>query len=93
METLFKASCPISRRLTILLTFMALTAPAGAQEGLTNDSVVKLIKSGSAENIVVNMGSTRPGKYALDADHVQELKKAGVTDAVIAAMQSEVNGT
>jgi hypothetical protein len=59
---------------------------------VTNESVIKLVKSGIAETLVVSMVNSQPGKYALDVDHVLELKKAGVSDAVLAAMVSKPQG-
>lgn len=72
--------------LSILTAAVMLLSVASAQETLTNESVIKLVKSGLAENLIVSMVNSQPGKYALDVDHVLELKKAGVSDAVLAAM-------
>jgi len=60
--------------------------PVAAQEALTNDSILKLSKSGLSEGLIVNMVITQPGNYKLGADDVLQLKKDGITDSVINAM-------
>lgn len=53
---------------------------------LTNDSIVKMVKSGLGEGVVVSMIQTQPGKYSLTADDLIKLKEAGVSDKILAAM-------
>lgn len=57
-----------------------------AQEILTNDTIVRLLRAGTGESIILSMVDERPGRYTLAADAVIELKHAGASDAVIAAM-------
>lgn len=68
-------------------------APSSAQESLTNDSLIKLVKAGLSEDLIVQTVTTQPGKYALGADNIVALKKAGVSDKIIAAMLNHNNAT
>ncbi|HEV3330552.1 MAG TPA: PEGA domain-containing protein [Bryobacteraceae bacterium] len=57
-----------------------------AQESLTTETIIKLARAGIGEDIIVGMVNQQPGKYALSADDMIALKKAGATDKLIAAM-------
>jgi hypothetical protein len=74
------------------LIVLLLLVPLVAQDTLTNDSVVKLVKAGLGEDIIVNMINTQPSKFSTSADSIVALKKAGVSDRVIAAMVSRPSG-
>jgi hypothetical protein len=71
-------------------------AEANAQNetpaSLTNDSIVKLTKSGLNDELIVNMVNTQSGNYQLGADDVLQLKKEQVTDKVINAMLHKASG-
>jgi hypothetical protein len=70
----------------ILRLLLAVAFLASAQEGLTNDAIVKLFQAGIAEDVVLSMVRTQPGQYVLTTDQIIALKSAGVTDRVVAAM-------
>ena len=55
-------------------------------EWLTNDSIVKLVKAGLSDAVIISMVNTQSGKYSLSADDVIALKTAGVSEDVISAM-------
>jgi hypothetical protein len=78
----------------IIPTFLCLLIPifVGAQEPLTNDAVVKLVKAGLSEELIVQMIGTQPGNYKLSADDVLSLKNQGVSDRIIAAMLNKGAG-
>ena len=59
-----------------------------AQRGVTNSDIVNMTKSGVAEQTIVLMIQKSVPKFDLSADAVIELKKAGVSDAVLNAMLS-----
>jgi hypothetical protein len=61
-------------------------ALAGAQETLTNASIIKLVKAGLGEDTVLALVNQQAGNYSLKADDLVALKDAGVPDKVIAAM-------
>ena len=66
-----------------LLVFALL---ASAQEVLTNESIVKMVKSGLGDALVVSMVQSQPGKYSITPDDLVKLKQAGVPEDVLAAM-------
>jgi hypothetical protein len=72
--------------LSLLLFCLLIPATWLPQEVLDNDSVIKLVKSGLSEDAVVNIVQTQPGKYSLGTEEIGNLRKAGVSDKVIAAM-------
>jgi hypothetical protein len=71
-----------------LAVVMALSLPVAslAQEVLTNDSVVQMIKSGLAESVVIAKIRSTPTKFDLRTDSLVSLKKSGVSDKVLEAM-------
>ncbi len=57
-----------------------------AQQALNNEAIVKMVKAGLSEELIISMVNTQPGNYSLTADDVIDLKQSGVTDKIIAAM-------
>jgi hypothetical protein len=57
-----------------------------AKSALTNDSVIKLVKGGLSEDVVIRMIAAQPAKFSLLPDDLLALKQAGVSDRIIAAM-------
>ena len=57
-----------------------------AQSALTNDAILKMIKAGLSDDIVVSTIKAQPGKFSTGADDLIALKQAGVGDKVIGAM-------
>lgn len=63
-----------------------------AQEILTNDSVIKLVKAGLSEDLVVTTINSSPGKFDTSANALIALKKAGAGDKVVAAIILKASG-
>jgi hypothetical protein len=63
-----------------------------AQQVLNNDSVVKLVKAGLSEDLVVTTINSSPGKYDTSANAIIALKKAGAGDKIVAAMILKASG-
>jgi hypothetical protein len=76
---------------TVCVTLMGilLALSASAQQALTNDAVIKLVKAGLGEDLIVGMINSQPGQYSVDANSVIALKNAKVSDKVIAAMMAK----
>src|SRR6266481_1973915 len=53
---------------------------------MNNDSVLKMVKAGLGDDLVIQTINTQPGQYITDADALVTLKGAGVSDRVITAM-------
>jgi len=65
---------------------LLLAAATLAQEALTNDGVVKMVKAGLADDLIVSTVRSEPARYAVGPDDLIALKNAGVSDKVVAAM-------
>jgi hypothetical protein len=70
----------------IFWILIVLTLCAFAQEVLSNDSIVKMVKSGIGEGLIISMIQGQPGKYVLNPDELVRLKESGVSEKVLAAM-------
>ena len=66
---------------------------SAAQETLTNDDVVKLVKGGLPESVIVQKIRASQRKFDTSADGLIKLKNAGVPDKVIEAMVAPAAGT
>jgi hypothetical protein len=79
-------SLVISAVVGVVLTI----SPASyAQQTLANQDIVKLVKAGLAEDVVLNMIGSQPTQFSLTADDVIALKADGVSDKIISAMVSK----
>ena len=72
-----------------LLFCLAGAAVVQAQETLTNDAIVKMVKAGLSEDVIVNVIGLQPGKYSLSPDDLIALKNANVSPRVITAMMNK----
>jgi len=57
-----------------------------AQQPLTNDSIIKMFKAGLSGDVIVTTINAAPGAYDTTPDGLIALKRAGVSDKVIAAI-------
>lgn len=74
------------------LVFVLLCAVLSAQQTLNNDAVVKLIKAGLSEDLIVSTINASPGKYDTSADGLIALKTAGASDKEISAIVMKASG-
>jgi hypothetical protein len=63
-----------------------MTCTLFSQTQLDNDGVIKLVKSGLTEDMIIKVIQQQPGAYVLGADDLVALKAAGVSERVIGAM-------
>jgi hypothetical protein len=75
--------------LWVLLLAIAITA--SAQSVLTNESILKLVKSGIGDDLIVNMIQSQQGNYTLTPDEVVKLKHEGVPESVMTAMAKKTS--
>ena len=79
------------------LAFLGVLALAGghgvAQEVLTNDTVVKMVKAGLPEAVIIQKIRSSERKFDTSTDGLVRLKSAGVPDKVIEAMMGAPAGT
>jgi len=59
---------------------------AAAQQAMNNDSIVKMVKAGLSDDLIVTTINASPGTYDTSADGIIALKTAGVSDKVLAAI-------
>jgi hypothetical protein len=76
-----------------LRIFLAMVVVCVAQDVLNNDSIVKMVKSGLGESLIISMVQGQPGKYSLHPDELVKLKNAGVSEKILAAMASKGSGS
>jgi hypothetical protein len=78
-----------------LISFVLLSVCIGvaAQQELNNDAIVRLVKAGISEDLIVSTISAKPGAYDTSADGVAALKAAGASDRVIAAVMAKASST
>jgi hypothetical protein len=80
----------------VLVTAIALLGPGAisvAQEVLTNDSVIQMVKAGLPEAVVIAKIKSTATKFDLKTDSLVSLKKAGVSDKVLEAMVAAGSGS
>jgi hypothetical protein len=70
----------------LLLAFGFAPLAAHAQQTMDNDAVVKLVKSGLGEDLIVQTITASAGHYDISTDAMIALKQAGVTDKELGAM-------
>jgi hypothetical protein len=73
-----------ARRFAASLILVSFATYGQAQ--LDDATILKLVKAGIGEEPIVAMVNGQPGRYALSSDDVIALKKAGVSDKILAAM-------
>jgi len=76
----------------LALGFLPVSSRLIAQQDLDNKAVLKMAKAGLSAEIVSATVNANPGHYDVSPDAMIALKKAGVGDAVIAAMIAKNSG-
>jgi hypothetical protein len=67
------------RKTLATLVFLALSLVLTAQQAMNNDDVVKLVRAGLSDDIVVSTINASPGTYDTSADGLVALKTAGAS--------------
>lgn len=77
---------------TAIAFLVACLGAASAQQLTnTNDSVIKMVKAGMSDSIVISAIDSQPANFSLSANDLIALKQAGVDDKVMAAMIAKSN--
>jgi hypothetical protein len=74
------------RKFLVAVALLASGPILAAQQAMNNDSVVKLVKAGLSDDLVVSTINASPGTYNTSADSLIALKTAGASDKVISAV-------
>lgn len=77
----------------VLCLMVAFSIVGVAQDVLNDDSIVKMVKAGLGESLIINMVQNQPGKYSLAPDDLIKLKQEGVSEKILAAMVSKGNSS
>lgn len=80
------------RKSLLAALLLGLCAVLAAQQSMTNDSVIKMVKAGLSDDIIVGSINSQPGQYDTSADGLIALKSAGASDKVVAAMIAKASG-
>jgi hypothetical protein len=80
------------RKILSAIFLMAVCSLLAAQQALNNESVIKLVKAGLSDDIIVSTINGSAGSYNTSADGIIALKNAGATDKVITAIVLKASG-
>ena len=88
MKCSFFLACALLSRCTVALSqqepIQSVMSPG--QAALTNDAIVKMVKAGIGEEVIVSMVNAQPANYTLTPETLIDMKSAGVPDRVVTAM-------
>lgn len=70
----------------VALLFLAFTSSFIAAQALNNDSVIKMVKAGLTDDVIVATINANSGTYDTSADGLIALKQSGVSNKVIDAI-------
>ncbi len=73
-------------RVLFVVLALCLGIASAQQFSNTNDSVIKMVKAGMSDSILISSIDSQPSHFSLSANDLIALKQAGVSDAVMAAM-------
>lgn len=76
----------------LLRWFIVFAFVASGQEILNNDAVVKMVKAGLGEGLIVSMVQNQPGNYSLTPEDLVKLKQEGVSEKILTAMVTKGAG-
>ena len=79
------------RKIILAVVFLAICPLFVAQQAMNNDSVIKLVKAGLSEDLIVTTISGAAGNYDITADGIIALKTAGVSDREVAAIVAKLS--
>jgi hypothetical protein len=74
------------RKSLLAVLVLAACSFLAAQQAMNNDAVIKLIKAGLSDDLIVTTINGSPAAYDTSADGIIALKTAGASDKVIAAI-------
>ncbi len=79
-------------RKIVLAGLCLLLAPVMlAQKALNNETVIKMVKAGLSEDVILTTINASPASFDTSANALIDLKTAGVTDKIISAMMQKAS--
>jgi hypothetical protein len=79
------------RKLILVVIFLVLCPLLAAQQALNNEAIIKLVKAGLSEDLIVTTINAAAGSYDISADGIIALKTAGASDKVVAAVVAKAS--
>ncbi len=80
------------RKTLLAVLFLAFCSFLTAQQALNNDSIIKMVKAGLSDDLIVTTINASPATFDTSTDGLIALKAAGVSDRVVAAMVAKAAG-
>jgi hypothetical protein len=74
------------RKNILAVALLAITPLLFAQQALNNDSVIKLVKAGMSDDLIITTINAQPGSFDVSPDGLIALKSAGASDKVVSAI-------
>jgi hypothetical protein len=73
-------------RKCIVAFLLALCPILAAQQAMNNDSVIKMVKAGLSDDVIIAAVNAEPGSYDVSPDGLVALKASGASDKLVAAV-------
>jgi hypothetical protein len=80
------------RKNVLVVAFLTISSVLVAQQGLNNDAVIKLVKAGLSDDLIVSTIAAQAGSYDTSTDGIIALKTAKVSDKIVAAIVEKASG-
>ena len=74
------------RKNILAVVFLAICPLAFAQQALDNNAILKLVKAGLSDDLIVTTINAQPGNYDTSTDGLIALKTGGASDKVVSAI-------
>jgi hypothetical protein len=74
------------RKNSVAVLFLAFCSLLAAQQALNNDAVIKLVKAGLSDDLIIATINAQPGTYDTSTDGLVALKASGASDKVVTAI-------
>lgn len=81
------------RKNILAVVFLAISSVLVAQQGLNNDAVIKLVKAGLSDDLIVTTINGSAGAYDTSANGLIAMKQAGASDKVVSAIVLKASGS
>jgi hypothetical protein len=91
-DTFMRLHCLIA--FVLIATYAGLARAADDQQAIiTNDAVIKLVKAGLSDDVIVSFINTSPGSYDASPNAVIALKNAGTSDRIVSAVIAKASAS
>jgi hypothetical protein len=82
---LTKRRCLVRKNI-LAVVFLAICPLAFAQQALNNDAIIKLVKAGMSDDLIITTINAQPGNFDVSTDGLIALKTGGASDKVVSAI-------